>query len=108
MIKKNYHLIFYIYSPDQVQCQCGYTHGEHTSRAKASLNQTKRWDSATHSTQKTTNAFGEMEFVGYGGNVGRVRKGFEASIEITLTKYIEDNCFFLLIIKIYFGVHEVK
>ena len=76
-IKNNFNLIFFtiLYSQDQVQCQCGYTFGEHTSEAKARTNQTKHWESKTHSTQKTTDAFGEMEFVGYGGNVAKVTAG---------------------------------
>ena len=70
--RQNNFKISILYSPDQVQCQCGYAFGEHTRGAKSSQNQTKRWDSATHSKQERTNAFGEMEFVGYGGNVGKV------------------------------------
>ena len=32
----------------------------------------EKWVYKKHSIQKTTNAFGDIEFVGYGGNVGKV------------------------------------
>ena len=32
----------------------------------------ERWDKKTHTVQKMTNAFGEIEFAGYGGNIGKV------------------------------------
>ena len=36
-----------------------------------------RWDKKTHTNSKMTNAFGEIEFVGYGGNIGKVCDGLQ-------------------------------
>lgn len=48
---------------------------DHTSNAQRALrseDESATWLYKEHSIQKVTNAFGDIEFVGYGGNVGKV------------------------------------
>ncbi|XP_052244809.1 transient receptor potential cation channel subfamily M member-like 2 isoform X3 [Dreissena polymorpha] len=54
------------------QCMCDYKHIEHNESAKNKpVGADMKWDYKRHSKQKMTNAFGEIEFVGYGGNIGK-------------------------------------
>ncbi|XP_052253945.1 transient receptor potential cation channel subfamily M member-like 2 isoform X3 [Dreissena polymorpha] len=54
------------------QCMCDYKQSEHNEFAKNNpVGADMKWDYKRHSKQKMTNAFGEIEFVGYGGNIGK-------------------------------------
>ncbi|XP_060577769.1 transient receptor potential cation channel subfamily M member-like 2 isoform X4 [Ruditapes philippinarum] len=55
----------------KVNCQCGYAYNKHIPNADKKHLEDEKWAYKKHSIQKTTNAFGDIEFVGYGGNVGK-------------------------------------
>uniref|UniRef100_A0A8C3FHG2 Uncharacterized protein n=1 Tax=Chrysemys picta bellii TaxID=8478 RepID=A0A8C3FHG2_CHRPI len=50
------------------QCQCGRPRAEH-----AFVMAVSKWDSAQHTMEGPTDAFGELEFVGAGGKPSKVR-----------------------------------
>uniref|UniRef100_A0A8C3HMR1 Uncharacterized protein n=1 Tax=Chrysemys picta bellii TaxID=8478 RepID=A0A8C3HMR1_CHRPI len=57
-------------------CQCGSPRAEHVSVAVEDAFGTaivSKWDSAQHTTEGPTDAFGELEFVGAGGKPSKVR-----------------------------------
>ncbi|WAR05184.1 TMP2L-like protein [Mya arenaria] len=55
------------------RCYCGYLYNEHSNEAQeGAVEEGTKWDYMKHSLPKMTNAFGEMEFIGYGGNVRKV------------------------------------
>ena len=56
------------------RCHCDYTFKEHTPKAQKlrSDDPDLKWQYKEHSRQDMTNAFGDIEFVGYGGNTGKV------------------------------------
>ena len=66
---------FYMYSSaEDPECQCGHSLSEHSLQAREGmlLSSGERWDKKSHTMTKMTNAFGEIEFAGYGGNIGKV------------------------------------
>ena len=65
---------YFVSSAEDPECQCGHSLSEHSLQAREGmlLSNGDRWDKKTHTTAKMTNAFGEIEFVGYGGNIGKV------------------------------------
>ncbi|XP_053372803.1 transient receptor potential cation channel subfamily M member-like 2 [Mercenaria mercenaria] len=52
-------------------CKCGYPSCQHIPGTQKNHSDGEKWNYKEHSIQKTTNAFGDIEFVGYGGNVGK-------------------------------------
>lgn len=56
------------------RCECDYTFNEHSSKAKKARDDSlqSKWSHKDHSVQEKTDAFGEIEFVNQGGNVGKV------------------------------------
>jgi len=66
-------------SEESRRCECDYPYSRHSDKAKKKYHACKeadvKWQFKKHSEQKMTNAFGEIEFVGYGGNVGKVGDG---------------------------------
>ncbi|XP_052804145.1 transient receptor potential cation channel subfamily M member-like 2 isoform X2 [Mya arenaria] len=53
------------------RCYCDYPYSKHSKAAQRGHAKEETWDYSKHSMRKITNAFGEIEFVGYGGNVGK-------------------------------------
>ena len=61
------------------KCQCGYRLSEHQNPEDAKKNGEKEkvygdrdWEHKTHASPVVTNAFGEIEFVGFGDKVAKV------------------------------------
>ncbi|XP_076456247.1 transient receptor potential cation channel subfamily M member-like 2 isoform X2 [Babylonia areolata] len=73
------------------KCQCGHRRSEHRNPTEAETNGRllsldSEWDHKKHSSPIPTNAFGEIEFVGYGGKVAKyVRVDTETSMSMMKT-----------------------
>ncbi|KAL5010117.1 hypothetical protein ScPMuIL_012422 [Solemya velum] len=66
--------------PDAM-CFCGYPKSQHENINRRFRGMGK-WSKESNTTAATTNAFGEIEFVGYGGNIGKyVRVDVDSEIE---------------------------
>ncbi|XP_052805159.1 transient receptor potential cation channel subfamily M member-like 2 isoform X2 [Mya arenaria] len=84
----------FIEDPNQEQtpkgerrCYCGYLYNEHSNEAQeGAVEEGTKWDYMKHSLPKMTNAFGEMEFIGYGGNV---RKYVRVDVETKMSDMLE-------------------
>ncbi|XP_035700323.1 transient receptor potential cation channel subfamily M member-like 2 [Branchiostoma floridae] len=55
---------------DDRKCKCGYLYSHHHHITKEKPSDTK-WNSLKHTAMAKTNAFGELEFVGFGQRVGK-------------------------------------
>ncbi|XP_066299867.1 transient receptor potential cation channel subfamily M member-like 2 isoform X2 [Branchiostoma lanceolatum] len=66
------------------KCKCGYLRSQHHHIAKEKSSDTK-WNSLKHTATTKTNAFGELEFVGFGQRVGKfVRVNHTTEPEVVL------------------------
>ncbi|KAL4228805.1 Transient receptor putative cation channel subfamily M member 2 [Mactra antiquata] len=57
---------------NRTRCHCDYPFSDHSIGAqKNEVTEEIKWDYKQHSIQKKTDAFGEIEFVGYAGSTGK-------------------------------------
>ncbi|KAK3787677.1 hypothetical protein RRG08_031907 [Elysia crispata] len=66
-------------------CQCNFLFREHSRTAQDRAKSGIKWNPETHTIKQPTNAFGEIEFVGYGDHVAKyVRVGVDTHMETML------------------------
>lgn len=55
-------------------CKCGHNINDHdiNDQVEMSVDSSEKWDPTWHTDIKSTDAFGEIEFLGYGQRIGKV------------------------------------
>ncbi|GFR76765.1 transient receptor potential cation channel subfamily M member 2-like [Elysia marginata] len=70
---------------DERACQCNYTFRQHSKTAQDRAQKGIKWNPEQHTIAHPTNAFGEIEFVGYGDHVAKyVRVAVDTKMETML------------------------
>ncbi|GFN90287.1 transient receptor potential cation channel subfamily m member 2-like, partial [Plakobranchus ocellatus] len=70
---------------EEKRCQCNYKYLEHSKEARERAQPGIKWSPELHTKALPTNAFGEIEFVGYGDNVAKyVRVAVDTKMETML------------------------
>lgn len=75
--------------PDAM-CFCGYPKSQHENINRRFRGMGK-WSKESNTTAATTNAFGEIEFVGYGGNIGKASLFYDFYMLITSCLLVPSN-----------------
>ncbi|XP_014666350.1 PREDICTED: transient receptor potential cation channel subfamily M member 2-like [Priapulus caudatus] len=72
-------------------CKCGYDKEDHHHlNCSPSLGVAERWDSTWHTDAEPTDAFGEIEFVGYGQRIGKYVRVDHATKMDTMIDLLKD------------------